>query len=100
MILASSTGPGTAIAASRGTRHQAKWAEDHVNRAAPTDLLLVRHVVKINGQVVYAGEDFTKALRLHILHAQSLDLIRIDYIVQKQAVPVYHDPSAIAWDEV
>lgn len=65
-----------------------------------SDLLLVRYTVKINGQVVYAGEDMTKALRLLILHSQSLALDKIVYVVQKQAVPVYHDPRAIVWDEV
>lgn len=71
-----------------------------MERTEATDLLLVRHTIKINGQVVYAGEDFAKALRLLTLHAQSLALVRVDYIAQKQAVPVYYNPHDVVWDEV
>lgn len=66
----------------------------------PSDMLLVRHTIKVNGQVVYAGEDWTKAQTIFVQHVQNLDLVHVEHIAQKQAVPLYHDPRAIVWDEV
>jgi hypothetical protein len=63
-------------------------------------LLLVRHTIKVNGQVVYTGEDWVKAQKLFIRQVQSLDLAQIKHIVQKQAVPVYHNPRTVKWDDV
>ena len=61
---------------------------------------MIRHTIKVNGQVVYVGEDWAKAQRIFIRHVQSLDLVLVKHIVQKQAVPVYHDPRAVRWDDV
>ena len=64
------------------------------------DLLLVRHTIIVNGQVVYVGEDWAKAQRIFIWQVQSLALVQVKHIVQKQAVPVYHNPRAVTWDDV
>jgi hypothetical protein len=63
-------------------------------------LLFVRHTIKVNEQVVYVGEDWAKAQMIFIRQVQSLDLLQVSHVVQKQAVAVYHDPRAIKWDEV
>jgi hypothetical protein len=65
-----------------------------------SDLLFVRHTITVDGQVIYAGEDWAKAQRLFIWHVQSLALVQVKHIVQKQAVPVYHDPRKVRWDDV
>jgi hypothetical protein len=70
------------------------------SRVQGTDLLLVRHAVTVNGQVVYVGDNWAKAQQLFIWHVQSLNLDQIKHIVQKQAVPVYHDPRTVKWDDV
>ena len=69
-------------------------------RAQENDLLLVRHTIVVNGRVVYVGEDWAKAQQIFIWQVQSLALVQVKHIVQKQAVPVYHDPRAVIWDDV
>lgn len=71
-----------------------------MHKADDSDLLFVRHTIKVNDRVIYAGEDWAKAQRLFIWHVQNLALVQVRHIVQKQAVPVYHDPRAIKWDDV
>jgi hypothetical protein len=64
------------------------------------DLLLLRHTVIVNGQVVYVGEDWARAQQIFVWQVQSLALVQVKHIVQKQSVPVYHDPNKIIWDDV
>ena len=63
-------------------------------------ILLFRHRVIVDSQEVYVGEDWGKANQIFISNAQRLDVRLVKHIVQKQAVPVYHNPRAVRWDEV
>ena len=71
-----------------------------MHEANEYDLLLVRHTIQVDDQVVYAGDDWAKAQQIFIWHVQSLNLVQVKHIAQKQAVPVYHDPRTIKWDDV
>jgi hypothetical protein len=72
----------------------------NANFAQGTDLLLVRHTILVDGQVIYVGDNWSKAHQLFIWQVQGLNLVQVKHIAQKQAVPVYHDPRTIKWDEV
>ena len=62
------------------------------NQPAKSGFLLARHQIIVDGQIIYAGEDWHKADSLFTRHVQRLDVTQVIHQVDKSIVSYEHEP--------
>ena len=60
------------------------------NQPGNTGFLIARHKIIVDGQVIYTGEDWTKADSLFTKHVQRLDVMQVIHQVDKSVVSYNH----------